>query len=141
MDIVRNADVAGVAVGRVATVRRRVTQADFDRFARLSGDDNPIHVDVEFCKATRWGRTLCHGMLLYSFIIHAIRSRLLPGSIELEQELMFPGPTYAGDEIAIRLEIVRIDRELGHVEVQARVSRVADGGVGCEGRTMVSADV
>ncbi len=139
MDIVRNADVTDIAVGHAVTVRRRLTQADFDRFAELSGDDNPIHVDPGFSATTRWRRTLCHGMMLYSLIIDVIRRRLLPGSVELEQELMFPGPVYAGDEVTIRAEVVRIDRELGHVEVRARVS--AGGGVGCEGRTLVSADV
>ena len=37
----------------------------FDRFARLSGDDNPIHVDPAFSARTRFGRTVAHGMLLY----------------------------------------------------------------------------
>jgi acyl dehydratase len=41
------------------------TQAEFDAFARLSGDDNPIHVDPEFSARTRFGRTVAHGMLLY----------------------------------------------------------------------------
>ncbi|MGZ3427312.1 MAG: MaoC/PaaZ C-terminal domain-containing protein, partial [Polyangia bacterium] len=52
------------------SARRRVTQADFDRFARLSGDDNPIHVDAAFAARTRWGKTLAHGMMLYSLVVH-----------------------------------------------------------------------
>lgn len=136
MDPVRNADV----VGRAVTVRRVVTQADFDAFARLSADDNPIHVDAAFAARTRWGRTLAHGMMLYSFIIHVIRTRLLPGAVELEQELVFPGPIFAGDEVTLRAEVTRVDRLLGHAEVRTRVTRPGDG-VGCEGRTLVSADV
>jgi acyl dehydratase len=132
MDSLRNARV---------TTRRRVTQDDFDRFARISGDDNPIHVDAEFAAHTRFGRTLAHGMMLYSLVVHVIRSELLPGSVELEQDLVFPGPVFAGDELLIDAEVVSVDRALGHVEVRARVRRVVDGGVGCEGRTMVSADV
>ncbi|MCU1279908.1 MAG: putative MaoC-like dehydratase [bacterium] len=132
MDSLRNARV---------TARRRVTQDDFDRFARISGDDNPIHVDAEFAAGTRFGRTLAHGMMLYSLVVHVIRSELVPGSVELEQDLVFPGPVFAGDELLIDAEVVSVDRTLGHVEVRARVRRVVDGGVGCEGRTMVSADV
>jgi acyl dehydratase len=134
MDPVRDTDVIE---GRAVTARRVVTQADFDRFARLTGDDNPIHVDPLFAAATRWGRTLCHGMLLYSLIGQVIRTRLLPGAIELEQDLVFPGPTYAGDELTIVVEIVRVDRRRGQVEVRARISRPG-GGVCCEGRTLVS---
>jgi 3-hydroxybutyryl-CoA dehydratase len=128
-------------IGRAVRVRRRVTQADFDRFARISGDDNPIHVDAGFAAGTRFGKTLAHGMMLYSLVVHLIRSELLPGSVELEQDLVFPGPIFAGDELTIDAEVVRIDAMLGHVEVRTRVRRAGDGGVGCEGRTLVSADV
>jgi acyl dehydratase len=131
MDPLRNARVS---------VRRRVTQADFDRFARVSGDDNPIHVDSEFASRTRFGRTLAHGMMLYSLVVHLIRAELLPGSVELEQDLVFPGPIYAGDELIIDAAVVRVDAVLGHVEVRTRILRNGDG-VGCEGRTLVSADV
>ena len=44
------------------------TQDDFVRFARLSGDDNPIHVDAKFASTTRFGKTVAHGMLLYSVL-------------------------------------------------------------------------
>lgn len=123
------------------SARRRVTQAEFDRFARISGDDNPIHVDAAFAARTRFGRTLAHGMMLYSLVMHVIRSELVPGSVELEQDLVFPGPVFAGDELIIDAEVVGVDELLGHVEVRARVRRAADGGIGCEGRTLVSADV
>ena len=93
-----------------------------------------------FCAGTRWGGTLCHGMMLYSLISHLIRARLLPGAIELEQELVFPGPVFAGDEVTVRAEIVRVDRTLGRVEVCSSIRR-AGGGLGCESRTLVSVDV
>lgn len=137
MDIVRNANVN---IGDVVEVRRIVTQDDFDRFARLSGDDNPIHVDAEFCVRTRFGRTLCHGMMLYALVHRVVTEELLAGAVELEQQLVFPGPIYAGDEITVRAEIVDIDRALGRVEVRTRVTRPGDG-VGCEARALVSADV
>jgi acyl dehydratase len=133
MDPVRDTDVAG---RRAAIFRRVVTQDDFDRFAQLSGDDNPIHVDERFCATTRWGRTLCHGMFLHSLLVHVIRSQLVPGGLELEQELKFPGPIYAGDEITIACTIVRVDPVAGLVEVRSRITREGDG-VGCEARTLL----
>jgi acyl dehydratase len=137
MDPVRDPDVI---VGRAATVRRVLEQADFDAFARLSGDDNPIHVDPVFCAGTRWGRTLCHGMMLYSLVSQLIAGELVPGAVELEQELVFPGPIYAGDTVTVHAEVTVHDRPRGRLEVRARVSR-QDGGVGLEGRTLVRADV
>jgi acyl dehydratase len=116
------------------TVRRRVTQADFDRFAELSGDDNPIHVDPAFCAGTRWGRTLAHGMFLFSLLLHVIDAELVPGAVVQEQELMFPGPIYAGDELVISVEILSADDR--RVELRARID--GPNGTGCDGRTVVA---
>ena len=115
-----------------------VTQADFDRFARLSGDDNPIHVDAAFARRTRFGRTLAHGMMLYALVGEHVRRRVVPGGFEVQAELKFPGPVFAGDELAIEAKIVGIAD--GRVEVCATVRRVADGGVGCEARLLWSLD-
>lgn len=82
--------------------RRVVTQADFDLFAGISGDDNPIHVDPEFSARTRFGRTVSHGMLLYSWA-WALLKEAYPGYEPVRAQLMFPSPTYAGDEIAFVL--------------------------------------
>ena len=68
--------------GAIATFCRTFTQRDFDRFAALSGDDNPIHVDPAFAARTRFGRTVCHGMLLYSTICRALTDELGPGFVQ-----------------------------------------------------------
>jgi acyl dehydratase len=130
MDPVRNADVGGVRV------RRRVTQADFDRFAALSGDDNPIHVDAAFAARTRFGRTLAHGMMLYGFVGELVCGTLVPGASERQVQLVFPGPIFAGDEIVIEARIVAVGD--GRIEVEAEVRRVEDDGVGCQARAVVT---
>ena len=99
--------------GQIDSVKRVFSQADFDRFAALSGDDNPIHVDPEFSAQTKFGRTVAHGMFLYSAVCSVLGSRLPgPGTVQLEQELMFPSPTYAGEEVTIQLEVTRVAEEL-----------------------------
>jgi 3-hydroxybutyryl-CoA dehydratase len=153
MDPVRNSDVA---VGRAVRWRRVVTQADFDRFARLSGDDNPIHVDAAFAAGTRFRGTLAHGMMLMSFIAHVVRRLLVPGGVELRHELIFPGPVFAGDEIMIDARVASI--AAGEVEVVTQLWRRAPPGalgvpdvmdatdpdastIGCQARSVVLADV
>jgi len=94
-------------IGERASFRRVFTQGDFDRFARLTGDDNPIHCDLEFARRSHFGATVSHGMLLYSCISKAFAELIPgPGAVQVAQELMFPDPTYAGDEIAVALEVV-----------------------------------
>ncbi len=140
MDPVRDSDVATLAPGFASRAQRRLAQSDFDAFARLSGDDNPIHVDAAFCAGTRFGRRLCHGMLLYSLVHEQMRALLPAGAIELEVYMVYPGPTFAGDTITIDVAVAAIDRVLGRVDLTARVTRPG-GGVGCEARARWCADV
>jgi acyl dehydratase len=123
-------------VGQTAALTRTFTQRDFDRFAALSGDDNPIHTDPEFSARTRFGRTVAHGMLLYSTICRVLGSQLPgPGTIQLEQDLVFPAPTYTGEEVTVRVEVVSLPLP-GLAELRTLVSKPS-GESGCEGRTLV----
>jgi acyl dehydratase len=117
---------------RRATV---VTQDAFDRFARLSGDDNPIHVNPEFAARTRFGRTLCHGMMLCALADAFVRDVF--GRAPVAHELVFPGPTYAGD--AVDIAISPGHERAGMREVRARITRIA-GGVCMEGVLLLEVD-
>ena len=109
---------------------RVLTQADFDAFARLSGDDNAIHVDPAFCAKTRFGRTVSHGMLL-STVLRGLVEQLVPGGRQVEQKLMFPSPTFAGE--AMRFSAVRKSDDGRHVVVEINCERIEDGVITCAG--------
>ncbi len=97
---------ADLARGMRAECRRVLLQSDFDRFARLSGDDNPIHCDPAFAAKSHFGATVAHGMLLYACICKALAELIPgPGAVQLEQTLMFPNPTFVDDSIAVRLVV------------------------------------
>ena len=78
------------------------TQAEFDLFAKLSGDDNPIHVDPAFSARTRFGRTVSHGMLIYSKLWAMLREAY-PGAQHRVQTLMFPNPSYADETLVLEI--------------------------------------
>ncbi len=80
-----------------------LTQEDFDRFAHLSGDHNPIHVDPVFSARTSFGRTVSHGMLLFS-VLRSLLAQTWPGSVLRSQSLMFPAPAYAGEVLELVVE-------------------------------------
>lgn len=87
-------------------LERTLTQEEFDRFAELSGDHNPIHVDSDFAAMTRFGATVAHGVFLLT-ILRGLADRLVPGARLIEQTAMFPAPTFAGEPMrfsAQRLE-------------------------------------
>lgn len=112
---------------------RTLSQEDFDRFATLSGDRNPIHVDPEFAGSTRFGGTVSHGMLLYGLVVASL-GRFLPGAVQREQFLMFPTGTRAGETVQVRLEVKESD---GHsARVETTIVR-ENGELGCQGEMVV----
>ncbi len=114
---------------------RTFRQADFDRFAALSGDNNPIHVDPEFSARTKFGATVSHGMLLYTCVCGALET-WLAGAVQLEQRLMFPAPTYTGKVFDIVLTCLEVDETAGTALIET-VTANMDGTHGLEGQTFV----
>lgn len=80
------------------------TQADFNHFAELSGDDNPIHVDEAFSARTKFGKPVAHGMFLLSHFC-AMLGSAYPGSAITQTELMFPQPTFSGEEVSLHADL------------------------------------
>ena len=119
------------------TMRRVFSQSDFDRFAALSGDDNPIHVDPEFAARSKFGRTVAHGMFLYGNVCRMLGTPLPnPDGVQVEQELMFPSPTFAGEEVEIRVEGIPHESDGIISELVATIVR-PDGSLGLKGSTFV----
>ena len=52
----------------VPPVVKRLRQEQIGRYADASGDHNPIHVDESFARATPFGGTIAHGMLVLASI-------------------------------------------------------------------------
>jgi len=64
--------VETLKIGHTEKGERIFSQEDINRFAMLSGDDNPIHTDPAFSARPKFGKTVTPGMLLYSAICAAI---------------------------------------------------------------------
>ena len=97
------------SVGDTAEITRTIEQADIDAFAGVTGDHNPVHVDEEFAKTTRFGRRIAHGMLTASLISSVLANKLPgEGSVYLGQTLQFVAPVFPGDEITARVTVKQI---------------------------------
>ena len=53
---------------KLSKVEKFVTEDHVNRYADVSGDRNPIHVDTEFAATSRFGRKIAHGMMVASTI-------------------------------------------------------------------------
>ena len=118
---------------------RLLNQSDFDRFAILSGDDNPIHCDPDFARRSHFGATVAHGMFLYGLIYRALAEAMPDaGMLQLEQELMFPNPSFAHDEVEVLVMPLQDERD-GSKRFSTVVCKQVDGAtvVTAEGRARV----
>src|SRR5215204_2641031 len=97
------------SVGDTAEITKTIEQSDIDAFARVTGDHNPVHVDEEFAKTTRFGKRIAHGMLTASLISSVLANKLPgAGSVYLGQTLQFVAPVFPGDEITARVTVKAI---------------------------------
>jgi acyl dehydratase len=88
---------------------KTLTDAHFLFFSGLSGDVHPIHYDVEYAKATKYGKPLAHGLLLVSMTAlgaSAARDRI-EGLVFVEQGSRFLRPAVVGDTIRPRFVFER----------------------------------
>lgn len=96
-----------------------VTAADIDDFAKVTGDENPVHLDEVYAAQTRFGGRIAHGMLVAGFISAVLGNDLPgPGAIYLSQTLKFRRPVRIGDEVAARVEVTEIDAARARVSLK-----------------------
>jgi 3-hydroxybutyryl-CoA dehydratase len=90
-----------------------------ETFAKLSGDENPIHLNEDFAKESLFGGRIVHGILVASQISALIANELPgPGSVYLNQELKFVNPVYHGDEITCIVEVIELKEDKNIIFLQ-----------------------
>ena len=62
--------IEDLSVGQTATYTKTVTEADIVKFAEISGDDNPVHLDQAFAETTMFKGRIAHGMLSAALSAH-----------------------------------------------------------------------
>lgn len=86
----------------------KITNDMVIKFAEVTGDINPLHLDDEYSKNTIFKKRIVHGMLLVSFFSKLIANKYPgEGSIYLQQDVKFKNPCYIDDEIEVIIELVK----------------------------------
>jgi 3-hydroxybutyryl-CoA dehydratase len=127
-----------LTLGMTETFTKTVTSEDVVAFAHLSGDCNPIHLDAEYAKTTRFGERIAHGMYSASFVSAVIGMYLPgPGTVYLSQTLNFKAPVKLGDVVTTNVEVVELI-EKGR-RVRLKCEGLVDGKVVLDGEALVLA--
>lgn len=104
-----------IKIDESAKYTKEIQEADIQKFADVSGDMNPIHLDEEYANNSMFGKRIAHGMLSASFISNVIGNQLPgEGTIYMKQSLEFCKPVYIGDTVTAVVTIKDIDELRGN---------------------------
>ncbi len=93
---------------------------DFVRYAKASGDDNPIHQDEAYARSTGAPTVFAMGMLPAGYLAHAL-SDWFGGPLNLRRyKVRFTTRTWPGDEIVCSGKVVSIENGIVTVALSAR---------------------
>lgn len=105
--VARDLAPAELHVGLAAEFTRSIDADDVLAFARLSGDENPLHTDPVYAGTTNYARPIVHGALQISLAsaligMHLPGRRVVLGSVRSR----FPSPLFYPCSVSVRGEIV-----------------------------------
>ena len=98
-------------IGYVKSSKKIITSKEVIRFAKISGDINPIHIDSEYANKTIFKQRIVHGMHSVS-LISGLLSSVFEGfdCVYVSQSIKFIKPIYINEEITIKAVLNEIKR-------------------------------
>jgi 3-oxoacyl-[acyl-carrier protein] reductase len=114
---------ADIQVGDSESIVKEITEADVRRFVELSGDDNPLHVDREYARATPFKDIVVHGMIGASLVSTVIGTRLPgEGALWMSQDFTFALPVRLGDVLTASCTVLKKNERERILDLEASVT-------------------
>lgn len=99
-----------ITPGMSASMSHLITEEDVRKFSDVSGDHNPVHLDEEYAKQSRYGRRIAHGLFSASFFSGLFGTKLPGrGCVYAAQNLKFRRPVYIGDTVVATVTVLSVD--------------------------------
>lgn len=137
--LISNRTFDEIAIGENATLTRTLGIQEIELFAIVSGDVNPVHLNVEFSRTDMFHRIVGHGMWSGALISALLGTKLPgPGTVYVEQTLRFLEPVGVGDTMVVTVTVAEKIEQHQHVILDCRVTNQR-GQLLVEGRATVIA--
>ncbi|MBO8161294.1 MAG: MaoC family dehydratase [Thermosipho sp. (in: Bacteria)] len=115
-----------------------VKSDDVLKFAEITGDKNPIHINEEYAKKSIFGGRISHGILLLGYLSAVLGMEFPgPGTIYMKQEAKFLKPVYVGEKIKICIEVKEKNDEKKRVKVSTQIFK-ENGEIAIDGEALLS---
>ena len=122
-----------LSVGDSFSWSRTLTMDDVRAFADITGDDNPIHIDEDAGRASRFGRPVVHGVYILGLASKVLgRDFPGPGSIAVALSAKFLRPVPVGEEVTIEVKVSEKIEARGHVKIKLYAYALGKMAVGGE---------
>lgn len=94
-----------INLGDTASITKTITTEDIDKFAALTGDLNPTHLDIDFAQKYNSGSLTAHSMWS-GLLTSAILGNELPGpgTVYVSQRLDFIKTLKSGDTVTLTIK-------------------------------------
>ncbi|MEK6773801.1 MAG: MaoC family dehydratase [Bdellovibrionota bacterium] len=122
--------------GFTSSMTVKVTDKMIHQFAEMCGDFNPIHLDEEYAKKTRFGRRIAHGMIVGALFSRALNETMGEGGVYLAQSMKFTSPVYIDDVITIHLQVMNMRTERGMATVET-LAKKENGEICVKGEAII----
>lgn len=114
------------------------SQDEVIRFSEVSGDKNPLHLDVKYAAETQFKRPIIHGFLGGSIFSKILGNEFPgPGSVYLKQNLEFKRPMYAGTEYEAIVSVKELLKNRNTAILETTVKDKTSGKVTISGEAVI----
>ena len=113
--------IEDIEMGMTRYVRKIITDQDIEKFAEISTDHNPVHLDDEYARDTIFEGRIAHGMLTAG-LVSAVIGEQLPGhgTIFMSQNLKFLAPVRPGDLVHAEVKVIDMVIDKRRVKLDCR---------------------
>ncbi len=113
--------IEDIEMGMSRYLQKVVTDEDIQKFAEVSTDCNPVHLDDGYAQDTIFQGRIAHGMLTAG-LVSAVIGEQLPGhgTVYMSQSLKFLAPVRPGDLVRAEVTVTGIQFEKRRVTLDCK---------------------
>lgn len=116
-----------LTIGESASCTHTISPGMVADFARITGDQNPLHTDETYALGTKHKKIVVHGMLTASLLSELVGMHL-PGkySLIVSQSTQFIRPVFISDKIVVTGTIAQKSESTRTVTLDIHMTRGAE---------------
>ena len=127
-----------IAINTVYRHKFSFSQDDVILFAKVSGDNNPLHLDVDFAATTVFKKPIIHGALASS-VFSKIMGTEFPGfgSVYMKQVSEYKRPMFVDTDYEAIFTVMSINDDKHTAEISTEIFDVLTGKKTTEGMAVI----